>query len=175
MNEDSDPSVRIQNAVPETLAQVMSLSGDREATWLREDLEAILKHQLSAPVVYELSSMGSDTRREAASISTVEGACIATFADLFRSPEPPLRLLEITKDFAKASTVDPERPLPPEVATIIYLACIVLARTRHGRRISRLDDTVLRRNLQWAIGRPWLDDEIRTVLKDGLRKITATP
>ena len=43
---------------------------------------------------------------------------------------------EIEQEFAKAGRADPDMPLPPEIAMVLYYACAGLALLRHGQWIT---------------------------------------
>jgi DNA-directed RNA polymerase specialized sigma24 family protein len=118
------------------------------------DFAALLQRTLTAPL-----PAGPD-----------QSAAPSSFGDLLRCPNPPIDLLERVKDFAKENRVDPESPLPPAVATVLYYACIAAALHRCGQRISSHDDDTLRRGFGWC-DRPWVNDEIRSLFRDGLESL----
>jgi hypothetical protein len=103
-----------------------------------------------------------ETMRQAAG-----AAARMSFGQLLHDPNPPLPMLELTHKFAKACRGNPDGPLPPEVATVLYYAAITVARLRCGRRISRLDDGALHEGLRWALEQEWLDDGTRSIFKEG--------
>jgi RNA polymerase sigma-70 factor (ECF subfamily) len=90
--------------------------------------------------------------------------------DLLSDPGPPLELLEQIKDFAKESRTDPESPLSPAVATIVYYAAIAAALLRRGERISRQDDATLKQGFQWC-DRPWVEDWLRVLFNEAAGKL----
>lgn len=147
------------NTDPRSLEQMLSVS-DEEPLWGPEDLAAILRHQLDAPLGFDLcfgEAAPAETR-------TGDGLSIETFRELFDHPRPPIGLLEQTKQYAKQCRKDPEGPLPDEIATVLYILSIVVARLRGDRRISKLDDDALRHSLDWALDQPWLDAWTRNLL-----------
>ena len=84
---------------------------------------------------------------------------------------PPVELLRLAKDFAKANMDHPDGTLPKEVAAMLYYACIAAALTRLDERISQLKDAELERGLRWAKDQPWVDKNIQQLLAQGLDKL----
>ena len=143
--------------------------GDRaDRLWQPQELAAILRHQLSAPVQFDLGGLEKGLARKLAALSEAEGLLVRSFADLLFHPSPPLELLELTKRFAKSCRTHPHGPLPREIASLLYYASIVVAMLRCGKRITTLDDASLRRGVEWLLGQPWLEDKTRAILKEGL-------
>ena len=128
---------------------------------------AVLEHLLSAPLEFDPEGMGLGGARSGDCGAPEPG--IATFAELFQHPRPPLELLQRAKRFAKAARNHPDRVLPAPVAGVVYLLSIVSALTRCGCRITMLGDASLRRGVLWALGQPWLDAGSRALLEEGLR------
>jgi hypothetical protein len=148
---------------PPHLAEMLSIDPSRSEAWRPEELAAVLRHQLDTPLQFELGRMDEVPSDVAATI---------TFGDLLRrdgTARAPvlLALLERAKRFAKACKSRTDGPLPVEVATALYFACIVAARMRcDGARISALDDRSLLDGAEWALAQPWLSSEIRELLKE---------
>src|SRR3712207_613502 len=116
------------NSEPGGLASMLDVACDIGPAWTEQELGAVLRHQLAAPLTLDLGT--------AASGLPCEG--IETFGQLLHHPSPPLDLLVSAKDFAKAMRNDPGGALPKEVAAVMYFAAILVAERRCGRRISRL-------------------------------------
>ena len=148
------------------LAQLVALSEteDRKGPWLSVELGAVLRHQLNAPIRSQ-AAVSAETKPGESS----QPAPIRTLRELFHDPLPSLDLLKQTKDFAKANCEHPASPLPKGVATVLYYASIVAALLRHGQRITSLDDSSLRKGIEWVLAQPWLDASMRSLFEDGLR------
>src|SRR5256885_899385 len=100
--------------------------------WDTKDLAEMLSHQLTVPLPFLFAPRPG------------EGSLPnATLGDALFGDHPSPRVLERLKEFAKASRWDPDAPLPPEIATVLYLACIAAAKVRCGTRISSIDDAGL--------------------------------
>ena len=153
-----------------SLARLFDLGDDARTDWLPDDLAAIWRHQLDAPLRLDLPAANPTAT---ATINTLDAApqkLPATFQQLFAHPHPPLELLELAKDFGKLHRQDPTL-VPAGVATVIYFACIGLALWRCGTRITQLDDSAIQRGLTWCIAQPWLDDATRALLQKNLRHL----
>ena len=156
---------------PPWLARMMAVDGGDQGLWQSEELEAMLKHQLSAPLEFDFSYLGREATQRLEALRSAEVPPIATFHDLFHHRAPPVELLQMTKEFAKACRTRSDRLLPNEIAAMLYLLSIVVARTRCGRRITKLEDDALRHSLDWALKQPWIDEATRELLREGDRVI----
>ena len=160
----------VEKSRAQSLAEVLEMGVDDRPLWRPGELSAILKHQLSAPLELDLAFGGPAPPRHSPA-GPGQGPAIESFRDLLHHPNPPIELLESTKEFAKACRARPDAPLPDEIATILYLLAIVAATTRCRRRITKLDDQSLLRKLDWAVGQPWVDESTRALLREGQRAI----
>lgn len=149
---------------PQSLARLFDAETG-EAEWSADDMAAILRHQLTAPLRADLAATNPRAGKTLDIVSRI-GPPPATFGELFSHPRPPLELLELAKDFGKALRKDASCGVPAGVATVIYYASIVVAQLRWGRRISDLDDAALRRGVDWALAQPWLDAASRDIFKE---------
>jgi hypothetical protein len=136
--------------------------------WRPDELGEILRHQLEAPLLFDLGTSESRFRdeREAAAPSEPDASPVSSFGELFVHPRPPLRLLRLTKRFAKTSDRRDVNPLPEEVTTVLYYAAIVAALLRHGERISRVSDDTLREGIDWVLRREWVAGPLRGLFAD---------
>ncbi len=116
--------------------------------------------------------MALPAARALEALAAAQGAPCQSFGDLLRQPSPPLELLELVKDFAKANADHPEHGLPKEIAAVLYYACIAAALLRLKARISKLSEADLGRGLRWAAEQPWLDEETTQLLAAALAGIT---
>jgi len=156
----------------QSLAKMIDLGTDPQGLWEPDELGTILEHQLAAPLEFEVIGVDRAQLRKLRSQSNTP-AEIETFGDLLGHPQPPVALLELTKQFAKASYSHPERPLPDEVAAVLYLASIVVALVKCGERITRLGDDGLQYGLDRALRQTWLDASTRKLFEAGRRWVEA--
>lgn len=158
----------IQASNPKALASLLTQS---EEIWGDEDLAGILRHQLSAPLGFDLRQMGADSRKTVTHFTRSPNLHLKTFADLFAHPDPPTDLLTLAKEFGKTADGRSHGMVPREVGMILYYAAIIAARVRTGSRISDLSDSDLVTGIQWGLRRPWLDESMRHLFEEGLRTV----
>jgi len=147
---------------------MMGLDTSTKHDWRQTELGSIFRHQLDAPLEFDLGNFAPESKAILDTSSRSADAPLETFGDLLRHPHPPLELLKVVKEFAKANRDDPESSLPTEIATVIYFAAIVVALTRCGQRITELDDDGLRRGMNWVVAQPWIDELTRSLFRGAL-------
>lgn len=153
------------------LAALLDAGDDDHRIWNAAELCAILKHQLSAPIQVDLTAMEQRLAARLRLAATSQGLLLKSFGDLLHHPNPPVELLKLTKDFAKACRLSRGGPLPREIATVLYFTSIVAALVRCRRRITRLDDADTRRGVEQCLAQPWLDAPTRRLLEEGLKAL----
>ncbi|MBN2292492.1 MAG: hypothetical protein JXM70_08715 [Pirellulales bacterium] len=163
-------SDNLENSPPETLADLMNLETDTPP-WNADELAAVWKHQLAAPIDFDLTYLEANRPASLDTLHSLQGPAIASFDDLFHHPQPPIELLRSTKEFAKLSRSRQQAPLPEEIATMLYLLSITASVIRLRRRITKLDDQALRHSLDWALEQSWIDDDTRGLLIEGRRAV----
>jgi len=169
-----DSAGALFKSAPKSLAAFLAAGQERARLWLPEELGAIFRHQLSAPILVDLAGFDPATATRLKNLTQAQGLLLSSFLDLFTHPVPPIELLTLTKDFAKANMDQPESSLPGDIAAVLYYASIAAALVRLDRRISRLGDAEYKRGLEWAIGRPWVEAPIRLLLNEALQKLAAS-
>ena len=155
-----------------SLATLFDPSDGDERLWDASELGAILHHQLSTPLQVDLAQLKQAHAIRVRNLADAQGLTLKSFGDLLRHPHPPVELLKIVKDFAKASRLNPHGPLPRDIASVLYFAAIAAARVRCRRRISELGDAALAEGLRWVLARPWLDAELRELISTCLEGMT---
>ena len=166
-----DSGSTIFKSRPKNLAELMEAGMSRARLWRPDELAAIFRHQMSVPVVVDLGGFDPGTAAKLKALSDAQGLLLKSFSDLFHHPSPPVELLTLAKDFAKANLDYPESSLPSEIATVLYYASIATALVRLDTRISQLKDEDLRRGLLWAREQTWIDEATQTLLVKTLEKI----
>ena len=155
----NDSSAQVLGADGEKLANLLD-SGRLAADWRPDELGAVFRHQLSAPVEFDLQALPPGHASRLSGLAAADGLVLKSFRDLFGHPHPPMELLRMTKDFARRLRHHPDSPIPDEVASVLYFAAIACAWVRHRQRISGLDDDGLRKGFAWARLLPWMDPEL---------------
>jgi hypothetical protein len=159
---------------PGPLAELLAAGEPPAGLWRPEEMAAIFRHQMAAAVLGDLGGATAPAGQPPAErgVPEAQAARCESYADLLRHPNPPARLLELVKEFAKANADHPENGLPKEIAAVLYYGCIAAALVRLKARISKLSDADLRRGLGWAVEQPWVDEETRQLLGRALVGIT---
>lgn len=170
---DSDSSAAVFKSRAKELAELMASGEEHARLWRPDELAAIFRHQISTPMLVDLGSFDPRTATRLKTVSEAQGLLLKSFADLFHHPTPPVELLEIVKDFARANLDHPESGLPAEIASALYYTCIAAALVHLGTRISKLPDGDLQRGLSWTREQTWLDVKTKELLAQALDKIVA--
>ena len=169
---DFDSSKAVFKSRAQTLAALLATGEERAKLWRPEDLAAMFRHQMSAPVVVDLGGFDASMASRLRTLSEAQGLVLKSFGDLFEHPAPPLELLKLVKNFAKANLDHPESGLPDEIATVLYYLSIASALVRLGRRISKLPNAELQSGLRWTAGQAWVDEKHKTLIAEALRKLS---
>jgi hypothetical protein len=151
------------------LASLLEVSPDAERLWQGEELGAILRHQLSAPMQVDLVNLERGLALKVRTLAESLGLTLKSFGDLLAHPNPPVELLKITKDFAKACRLSSHSPMPKEIASVLYFASIAAAMVRCRRRITGLTNDALAEGFRWVLAQPWLDIPTRTLIEESLQ------
>jgi hypothetical protein len=166
-----DSAGAVFKSQPKTLATLMSAGAEEGRLWRADELGAIFRHQLAAPMLMDLGGFDPGTAARLKTLSAAQSLLLKSFSDLFHHPSPPLELLRLTKDFAKANMDQAESTLPAQVAAALYYASIAAALARLDIRISQLKDAELREGLLWARGESWIDSETKQLLDQAAGKL----
>ena len=155
---------------PSRLATMLTAHGTDH--WRPEEMGSILRHQLSAQLEFDLAGIASGGDHEPPPAPEAARKRAATFGELLLDhPQPPVAMLRRVKHFAKACKAKADGPLPPQVATVLYFASIIVALLRCETRITALDDDGLLKGTQWALAQTWLDQPIRLLFEEAMTKL----
>lgn len=157
---------------PQKLANMLQ-AGKPGRLWRDDELGAVLRHQLSAPVNFDLEGMDKGESARLETLAQADQLLIRSFADLLFHPHPPVELLQMTKDFAKACSLHPDSPLPQEIAKLLYFAAIAAAMVKCDLRITALGPVELQASINWLCGRDWVDDRMKDLLRQASNRLTA--
>src|SRR5687768_14922488 len=141
--------------------------------WSGDEIAAIYRHELTAPLHIELGAVDAATARRLKLVSASHGLLLRSMGELLHHPNPPVELLVMVKDFGKASLDHPDSPLPREVAGVLYWSAIAAALVRTGQRITSLADAKLRDGFAWAAAFGWLDEAGRALLRQATQRLDA--
>lgn len=168
----------VYNSDPHQLASLLdveAVAGDVSNAWRPEELASILRHQLTVPLPEDLGEhlIALDVQLE--SSGQYHGLASRTFGELLNEPAPPIEALNLVKQFAKDGRAQRGALLPPEVATVLYYASILLAQDRCAARITRLDESAIAEGRRWIIAQDWVADEIKALIRDGVQDAAGGP
>ena len=149
------------NSEPGALASMLEVDWAAGPLWGQQELAAVLRHQLAAPLRVDLGDGAACAAEPVGGAAATPPVRPETFYDLLHHPTPPVELLTRAKDFAKACRTDPRSALPKEVAAVIYFVAIAVARRRCGATITRLSPEELRAGIEWVLGQAWVDRTTR--------------
>jgi hypothetical protein len=169
---EPDSSAAVFKSRANKLAALMATGEERARLWRADELAAIFRHQLSAPVLVDLGTFDPRTATRLRTISEAQGLLLKSFDDLFHHPAPPIELLVLVKDFARANLDHPESGLPGEIAAALYYTSIAAALVRLDARISQLPDADLQRGLRSTLEQAWLDEKTKGLLASALGKVS---
>jgi hypothetical protein len=139
-----------------------------EVLWSEEDLKSIFGHQWSTPLVVDLGGLDDALADRVSMLSSSQGLLLRSFGDLFRHENPPLPLLELSKDFAKRSLYSPFPSIPHAVARVLYFSSIAAALSHCHSKITTLSSEDIKIGIEWALSCDWVTEEARSVLHAGL-------
>lgn len=167
-----DSSAGLFKSRAQQLSALMASGDERGPLWRPDELAAMFRHQMSAPVLMDLGGFDPGTASQLKALTAAQGLLLSSFADLFNHPNPPLKLLQLVKDFSKANLDHPESGLPREIAAALYYVSIAAALVRLDKRISQLPDADLQRGLRLTQAHAWLDERTKSLLAEALKKIS---
>lgn len=155
-------------------ALALFMSTESSGQWEDSEYADILRHQLAAPILVDLSLFDSSERRELEQLAGKTSGELLSFGQLLESPTPIVDLLVLTKDFAKLSDRPHARLLPPAVANVLYYAAIAAARARLSVNITSLDDPQIAKGVRWALALPWLVPSLRQLFMEAEHTLAKT-
>jgi hypothetical protein len=169
---ESDSSAALLKGGAQQLSALIASGDERGPLWRPDELAAMFRHQMSAPVLMDLGSFDPRTASQLKALTAAQGLLLSSFADLFNHSNPPIQLLQLVKDFAKANLDHPESGLPREIVTALYYASIAAALVRLDTRISKLSDADLQLGMRLTREQPWLDERTKSLLTEALKRIS---
>jgi hypothetical protein len=174
-----DSTSAVQNSDAGHLLRLLDVSEQTSTRWSSADAEAMFQHQLLASLDFDLSGEAAHGATTVAALKDLPGAekaGITTFGKLFTHLTPPISLLKLSKDFFKRTAkMHPKDSAEHQVAYLYYLLSVVVARLRHGKRITDLSDLELLKGVEWASKQTWVDDQSRNLLNGLSQSLNRTP
>jgi len=171
---DLQPENPLPTQSPDVLAELLSLGNSTSISWTPADLGAIWRHQMSAPLLFDLGDLTPKARDTISGVTASSNFPLHSFADLLNHPSPPIELLLFTKEFAKSVRAGDDAAFAAGPATVLYFSAIALGLLRANRRITEMDSAALEKGLRWCAAQPWLDAYTRSLFDDALRHVHNT-
>jgi hypothetical protein len=131
-----------------------------------DELGRLWLEQISAEIHFDRRLISGDIARKLVDVASHGQPIPNRFCDLFRYPNPPIEMLEYTKQMAKRTRHHPDSPMQ-KISTVLYYASILIALLRCGRRITGLDDAALDYGFQWVLDQDWIDPATRRLFNEG--------
>lgn len=159
-----DTKVLFAQASPRAVSTLLEFEEVRRpAVWSDDELQAMLRHQLAAPLCISLGVLSGEMAHQLRE-TTPRLDPLLSLSQLLAHPHPPVALLVLVKRFAKICRGDLDNPLPGELVMLMYYASIAVAQVRADQRISELPAAELRRGLRWIVAQPWVEPATRELL-----------
>src|SRR5580692_11837540 len=108
MPPEPDSSSSVFKSRAKELVALMASGEERERLWRPDELAAIFRHQISSAILVDFGAFDAGTAARLKLVSQAQSLLLKSFADLFHHPAPPVELLQMVKDFAKANLDHPE-------------------------------------------------------------------
>ncbi len=150
------------------LETLLSPGFEQQRVWQPEELGAMLEHQWGAPLEADLGALPPQQARLLTRLCDADRLLLKSYGDIFSHPMPPVEILEMIKDYAKRNMASADVELPEDIAKLLYVLSIVVARLRCGKRITSQPDAVIRRNLEAVLAQPWMTPPVVKLLHEGL-------
>lgn len=152
-------------------SELLGLEPGSRQLWRPEELAVVFEHQMAAPVAFDLGGANPAAAQALRRLCETRALLVRSFGDLFQHRQPPLELLRLTKDFAKANRDHPEAVLPREIALALYYGSIAAALVHCGARITELSDAALRHAFDWLAHQPWVDAPMKELVVAALERV----
>lgn len=149
------------------LSKVLDVDAGASGDFAASDLPAMLRHQMAAPLAFDLQKTRVKGDRRDASGRVLSAAArdhIECFADLLFHRKPPLELLNLSKIFFKSQT---QQHKPQSAEWRLAYSCYILSIASAGvqwRRISKLSPKDFMKCLDWAASESWIDEAAKSLL-----------
>src|SRR5688572_10851103 len=88
---------------PSRIADLLDVTPTTQQAWSREEIGAILRHQLASP----LQDEAAHTLVASGAVPALRELLLKSHGDVLRDPKPPLEALELIKRSSKQRRSDP--------------------------------------------------------------------
>jgi hypothetical protein len=169
-----DPSKALRQSNAAQLSKMIELDPAAPDPWTPRDLPAMLRHQLTAPLEFDLGIMKLPGRAAADRKHALAGAAAAgvkSFEDLLFGKDPLLELLKLSKEFFKWRTQVCIKSSPEwKVAYLFYLLSILVAGDR-AHTLTTLTAADLLSGTGWALKQGWVDERTKELIRSARKRL----
>lgn len=137
-------------------------------TWRKEELTAILEHQWITQVAADMECLSAEQAHILTRLDEAAGTPM-TYGDIFTCSAPSIAVLEMIKVEAKRNMARANEELPEDIAKLLYILSVIVARLRCGVSITSQPDKSVRGNIESALAQSWPTPPIIQILRDGLK------
>jgi RNA polymerase sigma-70 factor (ECF subfamily) len=145
------------------LAHLFAYDESKDHPWQDHELGQLLRHLLETPITYLLS--GTRVTQVPATWTH------RRLSELFTASDPPLSLLEHTKNIGRAWVNQETGTMPSDLGVTLYFASIATALVRHGQRITSSPDRTLFEGFRRVTKKPWMEPRLREILHSGAERL----
>ena len=156
---------------PEGLARILSVDDNGVNLWNAEEMQAIWKHQLSAPIDADLDTLVSVRATELRASPEVKAVGSKTFSELLNHPAPPIQLLKLTKEFAKQTLKNAEEAHLRDLASALYYATYAAGLKHFNQLLGSMSGRELLPGFDWALKQSWLDSQTLKLISEARQSV----
>lgn len=153
------------------LSRLLDIGNEESHLWTEDELAAMLRHQLEAPLAIDLKSVAADIENQLSELRGQDDKPLSTFADALFHPNPPLVLTTLIKEFAKQ--LRDNQVLNDDIASFLYVAAICAAIGNGDRSMTSLENDTILDNIRQLLSLPWLDERARPLLEGAIQDLAA--
>jgi hypothetical protein len=164
MNSSEDQTIFFSR--PERLARILTVDDTAANLWTPEEMQAMWRHQYSAPIDVDLDSVVSVQATQLRKCPSIAEFRSKTFAEVLTHVSPPIELLKLIKEFAKQTLQNAEERQLKSIASALYYASYAAGLMRHRQQIGSMSFDELRPGFDWMLDQPWMDPQTRKLVSE---------
>ena len=164
-----DSPSRLSHSVASgSLSRLLALALDRKAVPDEHELAELFEDVLNQPCAFATDMLPPENLEQIRRFCQAQGVLsFRSLRDLLCSQRPPIELLYMLKEFAKACRVSPSGELPDAVTAALYFLTAALAKKHYGSlqpEFSSISDADLSSGIDWFRDQPWIDPALKRLL-----------
>jgi len=151
-----------------SLSRLFSLTLEQGGPVSEHELAELFEDVLKHPCAFAVDMLPPEKVEQIRRFCEAEGVLsFQSLRSLLCCSRPPIELLYLLKEFAKACRMSPGGDLPDAVASALYFLTTGLAKKHYGelqREFSSISDADLRSGIDWFRAQPWIDPALKQLL-----------